>query len=264
MLGLIDTHCHLDFEAFDRDRLATLERAWQAGVKKILNLGIDVNSSLNAMRLAEASETVYAAVGIHPNSDDINNNKLKQIKRLAKYPIVVAIGEIGLDYYREYNDHAVQKKIFKQQLDIAAELELPVIVHNRQADMDVEMFLMEWHEQLSSEKSPLSERPGVLHSFSSSYDFAQKMIERNFFIGISGPITYNNGVNIRELVKAIPLEKVLIETDAPFLTPHPYRGKRNEPAYVIYVGQKIAELHALSVVEIATITSKNAGKLFNW
>lgn len=264
MIALIDTHCHLDFEAFDVDRINVLERARQIGVQKILNPGIDLASSQDAIRLAETNEMVFAAVGLHPNSPNIDEYKLEQIKKLSEHPKVVAIGEIGLDYYREYNDRNLQKNIFYQQLKLAAELKLPVIVHNRQADEDIEDILQEWCEQLTNMNSPLVGRPGVLHSFSSGYNFAQRMIQRDFFIGISGPITFKNAVDIRQLVESLDLGKILIETDAPFLTPYPYRGKRNEPGHVIYIAKKIAEIHKLNVEEIASITNRNAGILFNW
>jgi TatD DNase family protein len=264
-LTLTDTHCHLDFEAFDSDRDLVLERARQAGLVRMLNPGIDVLSSQAILKLAEETPEVYAAVGVHPNSaTTFNNQTLEQLREIAVHPKVVAIGEIGLDYYRDRAPKDVQLRIFRKQLELASELDLPVIIHNRQATDDVLSLLSEWHAQLSRASSPLAGQPGVLHSYSDDEVNGLKAIALNFFIGITGPVTFQNARDFQRVVSALPVTSLLIETDAPFLTPHPRRGQRNEPALVRLVVEKIAELHSSKVQDVAAVTTKNADRLFNW
>jgi TatD DNase family protein len=265
---LVDTHCHLNFDLFDQDRGQVVARARQAGVEYIVNPGVDLETSRSAVQLAARYPEVYAAVGIHPN--DINEwdaRTLDQIKELAGRPKVVAIGEIGLDYYRDTTPHELQKQVFQQQLELAAALDLPVIIHSRNASPDNQRAILDildiletWQAGLERRISPL----GVLHSFSAGLDAARNAIKLNFLIGITGPVTFRNAPQLRNLVQQLPLEKLVIETDAPFLTPHPYRGKRNEPGLVKLVAEKLAEIHDLPFDEIALITKKNAGRLFNW
>jgi TatD DNase family protein len=265
---LVDTHCHLNFDLFDEDRDQTLARARQAGVERIVNPGVDLETSQSAVQLAARYPQVYAAVGVHPNDiQDWDERLLDQLKELAGKPKVVAIGEIGLDYYRDESPHDLQKKVFWQQLELAAALDLPVIIHSRnasaenpQAILDILDILEKWQAQQVEHPSPL----GVLHSFSSDFEAARKAIKLNFLIGITGPVTFRNAPELRQLVKALPLETIVVETDAPFLTPHPYRGKRNEPGFVKLVADKIAEIHNLPFEEVANITKRNAGRLFNW
>ena len=254
----------MDFDAFDEDRASVLERARLAGVSRIVDPGIDFITSQNAIRLAETNEHIFVAVGLHPNSPGIDDIKIEGLKSLASHPRVVAIGEIGLDYYRQHNDREVQKLALVRQLDLAIEMNLPVIIHNRNAENDLEGILIDWHENLIKQNSPLVSRPGVLHSFSSNIGFAGELIERNFFIGITGPITFRNAPDLRETIKEIGLECLVVETDAPFLAPHPRRGKRNEPSYVAYVAEKLAEIFDCNNEEVSSITSRNAGILFNW
>jgi TatD DNase family protein len=262
---LTDTHCHLDFEAFDSDREQVLERARQAGVARIMNPGIDLQSSKAALQLAENNAEVFAAVGVHPNSaTTFNDRTLQQLSELAAHPKVVAIGEIGLDYYRDRAPREVQLRVFRLQLELASESGLPVIIHNRQATEDVLSILLEWHTQLISISSPLARSPGVLHSYSDNEKNGLKAIAMNFFIGITGPVTFQNARTLQRVVSALPVANLLIETDAPFLTPHPRRGQRNEPAMVRQVAEKIAELHSSTVTEIAARTTENADGLFNW
>jgi TatD DNase family protein len=262
---LTDTHCHLDFEAFDSDRETVLERARQAGLIRILDPGIDLRSSKAALEIAENNPEVYAAVGIHPHSaTTFNNGTLQQLRELAGNPKVVAIGEIGLDYYRDWAPPNVQLRIFRMQLELASELGLPVIIHNRQATGDVLSILTEWHAQLLVASSPLAEKPGVLHSYSDNEENGLKAIALNFFIGITGPVTFRNARVLQEVVSALPLTHLLVETDAPFLTPHPRRGQRNEPALVRQVAEKIAELHSHQLEDVAKVTTENADRLFNW
>ncbi len=275
---LTDTHCHLDFNKFDSDREAVLERAIQAGVERILIPGLTLTSSLSAVKLAESHPMLYAAVGIHPTeasnvesqTSDVGLSPLDDIRKLAQHPKVKAIGEIGLDYYWDTAPHDIQQYVLKEQLDLAAELHLPVVIHFREkgdaADgpcaADLMKILEEWVAGLRSRKSPLAERPGVLHSFSGSRGTAERAIGLNFYIGVTGPLTYRK--ERQELVASLPLERLLIETDAPFLAPHPHRGKRNEPAYVRLIADKIAFVRSDTTEQVATATSENARRLFAW
>ena len=264
-MALIDTHCHLDFEAFDSDRQEVLQRAEAAGVEAILNPSIDLANSAKVMQLAESNETVFAAIGVHPNSSQTwQETSTAELRNLAKHSKVVAVGEIGLDYYRDKAPRAMQQQVFQRQLDLAAELELPVIVHNRQAGEDVLRMLLDWQAELVRSGSPLADRPGVLHSFSENAAFAQKAIAQNFLIGFTGPITFRNAPELQQTAEALPLDHLLVETDSPFLAPHPHRGQRNEPAMVKLVAGKLAELRELSIDEVTTATTASARRLFRF
>ena len=262
---LTDTHCHLDFNIFDLDRDDVIERAVDAGVARILIPGIDLASSRSAIQLAETHELIYAAVGIHPNeAERWDKETNKTLRRLAKSHKVVAIGEIGLDYYRERARHDRQKESFLRQLDLAAEFCLPVIIHNRDATSDMLPILCMWQEQLALTNNPLATRPGVLHSFSGDEFEAKTAMVHNFLIGVDGPITYQKADNLRRVIAMVPVEYILVETDSPFLTPHPFRCKRNEPGYVMYTVEKISELKNLPIEAVAGQTSANAGRIFQW
>ena len=269
---LVDTHCHLNFDSFEGERKELLQRAREAGVTFILNPGVDLESSREAVALAEKYEEVYAAVGVHPNDAlSWKEGTREELRELSQHPKVLAIGEIGLDYYRDRAPEAEQKKIFQEQLLLAMEVELPVIIHtrdasreDRRATADVLGILNEWQTGLAGSDTLLSENPGVLHSFSADEQSAFDAIHMNFMIGITGPVTFLNAPELQRLVAALPLERVLTETDAPFLTPHPHRGERNEPAYVRLVAEKIAQLHNLPPDVVADITAENAGRLFHW
>ena len=264
-MRLTDTHCHLDFNNFNIDREEVITRAEEAGIEKLLVPGIDLSSSRAAIQLAEKYPSIYAAVGVHPNSGKTwDNRTLTDLKILAQHPKVVAIGEIGLDFYRDHTPQNVQKKIFRDQLEFSSEIGKPVIIHCREAFQVVLKLLTKWQLQLKEMKNPLADIPGVLHSYSGNNSQAEILMEKNFFIGISGPVTYNNANEIRQVISGVTIKKILIETDSPFLTPHPYRGKRNEPAYVSYVVERIAEILQKSSLEIGEITSNNSEKLFNW
>lgn len=268
----VDTHCHLDFNWFNKDRDEVILNAKKEGVGLIINPGIDIISSQYAVKLAIENPIVYAAVGVHPNDATAWDESTKQkIKYLALNNKVVAIGEIGLDYYRKYSPKELQKKIFLEQLDIARELELPVIIHSRDesidktsATADVIEILKDWTRTLKSSSSKIANNPGVLHSYGGELGYAQEAVSMGFFIGVTGPVTFKNADRLRAVVAEIPSENLLIETDAPFLTPHPYRGKRNEPKYVKLIAEKLAEVKELSVDKIEEITLRNAENLFNW
>lgn len=265
MVNLIDTHCHLDLDRFDGDREDVIKRAKDAGLVRILNPGIDIESSQSALNLSELYDIVYAAIGIHPNSSLMwGGASRKELYSMATHPKVVAIGEIGLDYYRDRAPMDIQKKVFKEQLSLAGELHLPIIVHCRQAGEDILEILREWFDELIKDNLPLKSNPGVLHSFSEDLDFAYQALKLNFRIGITGPVTFDSGDRLRQIVQIIPLNCQLIETDSPFLTPHPHRGKRNEPSNVKYVAEKIAEIRSSTVEAISVATTENADTLFHW
>ena len=260
---LIDTHCHLDFKDFNPDRIDVLEAARHAGVSVIINPGIDILSSQRIISLAQTHPQVYAAVGVHPNEVSSWNEEIHlALRELALQPKSIAIGEIGLDYYRDITPGNIQILAFVKQLELAADMGLPVIIHNRDASEDVMAVLKEWQAGLRNSGSPLADRPGVLHSFSGDETMVEKALQANFFIGISGPVTYRKAHNLQYLVRSLPLERILIETDSPFLTPQLHRGARNEPAYVRLIADKIADLHRQPVEEITKITTANARLLF--
>jgi len=277
---LVDTHCHLNFDSFEPDRQAVLERARQEGVARILNPGIDLGTSRAAVALAEAVPEVYAAVGVHPNDADTwDATALSELRALAQHPKVVAIGEIGLDDYWEKTPRPLQEQVLQAQLDLAAELGLPVIIHIRNARaaggsgpnctmQDALAILGAWQRGLAasavSATRALAQRPGVLHSFSDSLEFARAATAANFYIGITGPVTFKNADELRRVAGQVSQERLLIETDAPFLTPHPHRGERNQPAYVRFIAEKIAGLRSLQVEQFAEIITENAERLFLW
>lgn len=257
---MIDTHCHLDFESYDADRAAVVERARAAGVDRILNPAIDLTTSRAIVGLTRAFPGVYGAVGIHPNSSaDFTPAALEPIEALAAEPKIAAIGEIGLDYYRDRSPKERQRQAFEAQLALAERLALPVIIHNREASEDVIAMLETWARALPP---PLRERPGVLHSFSAPLQVAERALAAGFYIGFTGPLTFKNADALRQVAASIPLDRLLVETDGPFLTPTPYRGQRNEPAYIPYIVERLAPLHRLSRDEMARITTANAERLF--
>ncbi|MBI5824826.1 MAG: TatD family hydrolase [Chloroflexi bacterium] len=271
-MQLTDTHCHLDYNKFDDDRDAVILRANDSGVIRLLVPGLHHRSSKEAVLLAESNASVYAAVGFHPTDlEEFSESTFQEVKELAKHPKVVAIGEIGIDYYwvKENDKRAIQRDVLKQQLAFAKEMDKPVIIHMREendawigdASIDLLKILEEWQNGLHG---TLAEKPGVLHSFNGNLETAQKALALNFYLGITGPVTYKNADEKRKIIRHFPLDKILIETDAPFLAPVPFRGKRNEPAFVHHIADKIAEIHSKSPAEIAAITTANAARLFAW
>jgi len=262
---LIDSHCHLDVEQFDEDRAAVLARAAAAGVHTIVNPGIDLTHCQQAVALAETEPTVYAAVGIHPNSSDTADQQtIDAVRALAAHPKVVAIGEIGLDYYWDKVPPAQQATAFRQQLALAAEVGLPVIIHNRDATADTMAILREWATDAATRNSPLAARPfwGVLHAFGGDLALAHDAYALNFILGMGGPVTFRNARTLHELAPQLDLERLMLETDAPYLTPHPYRGKRNEPAYVALVCAQLARLRGVEPAQIARQSSAVATTFF--
>jgi TatD DNase family protein len=262
---LVDTHCHLDFNSFDPDRAQVIQRARESGINRLLNPGIDLSTSLAAVRLAETFKKIFASVGVHPNESlSWDENSLFRLKELATRSKVVAIGEIGLDYYRDRAPKDLQKQVFLEQLSLAQELELPVVIHNREATDDVLQILADWHHQLLKDHPLFAARPGVLHSFSGDVAAARKAMEINFYLGITGPVTYKSAQELHQVIMDSPLDRLLIETDAPFLSPHPKRGERNEPVNIRLITAKIGELRDLPYEAIASITTDNAQRLFQW
>lgn len=256
----VDTHCHLDFKAYDEDRAAMIARAAEAGVTRIINPAVDIENTQGIIALTQAYPGVYAAVGVHPNSTaDFVPGMIEELETLAQSPKVVAIGEIGLDYYWDHSPKHIQAEAFRNQLALAARLELPVIIHNREASEDVISILEAWCADLPDS---LKERPGVLHSFSAPQDIADRALAAGFYIGFTGPITFKKADDLRRIAATVPLDRILVETDGPFLTPAPYRGKRNEPAYIPHIAERLAALRQVSVETLAQATTANAERLF--
>jgi TatD DNase family protein len=262
---LTDTHCHLDFEWYDEDREAVIANAVTSGVRRMLIPALDEDSCQAAIKLAEEHEQIFAAVGVHPNSGaSWQPSTLTSLQQFTSHPKVVAVGEIGLDYYWDKADPELQKEIFGHQLKLAAESQLPVVIHNRKASEDTLKILESWVFDLKAANNPLVATPGVLHSFSGNWDQAQEALSMGFFLGFTGPVTFKKAQDLRELVSRTPLERILIETDAPFLTPEPYRGKRNEPAYVRFVADMIADVHQINRSDFIAQAWENAARLFKW
>jgi TatD DNase family protein len=248
---LVDSHAHLDFSEFDPDREAVIARAQAAGMVAILNVGADLESSRASVALAEEYDFIYAAVGVHPHdARTLTPAGLEELRALARHPKVVAIGEIGLDYYRDLSPRAVQRQAFADQLALAAELGLPVVVHSRDALDDTLSLLRGWTGG------------GVLHSYSGGPGRLEEVLAIGFSVGISGPVTFANAHRLRTVAATVPLDRLLIETDCPYLTPEPYRGRRNEPAYVWYVAGAVARARGMPAEEVARITAENAARLF--
>lgn len=252
---LIDSHCHLDMDAYSADLAEIIARASLAGVKKIITVGIDLQSSREAVAIANNHPDIFATVGIHPHhADECTDKVLAEISRLAADTKVVAYGEIGIDTVKNYAPLPDQLHAFESQVRLASSLGLPVIIHNREAHEDIYRIL--------SENGPLP-AGGVIHCFTGDARAAEQFLELGYYISIPGVVTFNRTDELQEAVRRIPLHAMLVETDGPFLAPVPKRGKRNEPAYMLYTAQKIAELKGVSLAEVARITTENTVRLFN-
>ncbi len=250
---LIDSHAHLELEDFDEDREQVIERARQAGVEVIVTVGINLEDSRRAVEIAESYETVYAAVGIHPHDvNEIGQETYDILAELTRREKVVAYGEIGLDFFRDYAPRETQIRRFGEQLEVAQSLDLPVIIHDRRAHRETMAMLKDWKGR----------RRGIVHCFSGDYAMASRCLDLGFYISIPGTVTYPKAQEIRDVVKRIPLNALLVETDAPFLPPQSHRGKRNEPAYVTRAAEKIAEIKGITLAEVAAETSCNARDVF--
>ena len=254
-MELIDSHAHLDGEKFADDRAAVVERALAAGVVKIITMGDSLESSARSVALTEEFESVYAAVGIHPEeAQPMTAATDDQLAAWAAQEKVVAIGEIGLDYYWEKDEEkrALQRAIFVRQLDLARQLRLPVCIHDREAHGDMMKILKTEGRGLR----------GVLHCYSGSWEMAAELLKGDWYFGIDGPLTYKNAAKLPEIVQRLPAERILVETDSPYLSPIPFRGKRNEPAHVLYVAKKAAELRGESLEAFARATRENTRDLY--
>ena len=260
-MPLIDSHAHLDFHQFDGDRETVIARAREAELVAIVNAGASLESSRAAVALADQVDFIYATVGIHPHdagdlrSHAANRAALAELRALAQHPKVVAVGEIGLDYYdeaglRDLPPRPVQRRAFVDQLALAAELELPVVIHSRDAHDDVLDILHDWNGI------------GVMHSYAAGSERLEEGLEMGFYISISGPVTFKNAGRLRDVAAKVSLDRLLAETDCPYLTPEPHRGKRNEPAYVHYVAQTIAHIRNVTPRKIGLATTDNARRLF--
>lgn len=254
MSTFIDTHVHLNADQYDGDLQEVINRAIEAKVEKMIVVGFDRKTIERAMQLIETYDFIYAVIGWHPvDAIDCTDEDLLWIEQLASHPKVVGIGETGLDYYWDKSPKEIQKYWFRKQIALAKKLNLPIIIHNRDATGDVIEILKE---------EDAAKVGGIMHCFGGSVETARQCIQMNFMISLGGPVTFKNARQPKEVAKEIPLEHLLIETDAPYLAPHPYRGKRNEPAFVTLVAEEIARQKDISVEEVARQTTVNAKRFF--
>ncbi|WJP97752.1 TatD family hydrolase [Macrococcus bovicus] len=251
---LIDTHVHLNADQYDEDLQPVIDRALEAGVDRMIVVGFDEKTITRTMELIEQYDFIYGVIGWHPvDAIDFTENNYNWIKELATHDKIVAIGEMGLDYHWDKSPKDVQKSVFRRQIALAKELKKPIVIHNREATQDVVDILKEENA---------AEVGGVMHSFSGSKEICDEILKLNFIISLGGPVTFKNAKQPKEVAQHVPLDKLIVETDAPYLTPHPYRGKRNEPAYVKLVAEQIAELRGISYEALAAATTQNAERLF--
>ncbi|MDQ0892043.1 TatD DNase family protein [Paenibacillus sp. V4I9] len=250
---LTDSHTHLNAEQFNEDQDEVIERALDAGVTRMVNVGFNRETIPSSIALAERYDFIYSTVGWHPvDAIDMMPGDLEWIEELCKHEKVVAIGEIGLDYYWDKSPKDVQQRVFREQIRLARKLGMPIVIHNRDAHQDILHILKE-------EKA--AEVGGMMHCFSGSWETAKQCLDMNFHISFGGPITFKNAKQPKEVLAQVPLDRLLIETDAPYLTPHPFRGKRNETGYVRLVAETAAEIRGMTLEEIAEITTNNAIRL---
>ncbi len=251
---LIDSHCHLDMDAYGGELDAVITRARAAGVTRIITIGIDPASSRRAVELAEKYQGVYATVGVHPHdAARAGENDFAELAALAGRPVVVGYGEIGLDYARLHSPRDVQLGIFSRQLELARDLDLPVIIHDRDAHEDTMRLLRK--------AAPFS-AGGVMHCFSGDMDLARQVLELGMYISIPGIVTFKNAAGLQQVVREVPMERIILETDGPFLAPVPFRGKRNEPAYLLSTAARVAELKEMPLEEVARMATENTAALF--
>ena len=253
-MKLFDTHAHLDDERFDEDREQIIEQIKKDGISLIVNPGADMKSSRAAIKLAEKYDFIYAAVGIHPHDvKDITEADLIELEQMAKHEKVVAIGEIGLDYYYDNSPRELQREYFIKQIELANKLSLPIIIHSRDASMETYEILKEHKKDIGC----------VLHCFSQSLEMAELYLKIGCHLSFAGPLTFKKSSKLKEVARNIPLDKIFIETDSPYLTPEPYRGRRNDPSKVRYVAEELSKLRAISVDKIAETTMNNAIEFFD-
>ncbi|MEJ8751984.1 TatD family hydrolase [Lagierella sp. ICN-221743] len=254
MKQMIDSHAHLDEERFDEDRDELIKSLKENAISYIINPSSDMETSRRVVKLSNRYDNIFAAVGIHPHdAEGFKEEDLDELRELSKDERVVAIGEIGLDYYYDNSPREIQKEVFKKQLELAYELDLPVIIHTRDAMGDTYDILKEFEGRVR----------GVMHCYTGSVEMAEKFMKLGFYISIAGPVTFKNAVNVREMAKQIPLERLLIETDSPYLAPVPNRGKRNDPTNVRYVADMLANLKEIQIDKIIEHSRENTVKLFS-
>ena len=250
---MIDSHCHLDFDEFDGRRDEAVSEALSAGVHTIVNIGTDLRTSRNSVRLAEEHDCIYATVGVHPHDAKKYNKQVEaELSKFTDHKKVVAIGEIGLDFYRDLSPRGVQKKMFRKQLELAVETKLPVVIHTREAFRETIEIVREYSGRLAG---------GVFHCFPGTVSEAHEVIDLGFEISVGGVITFPRAKMAR-VATEVPLEHILLETDSPYLAPVPFRGKSNQPAYVRFVRDKLAELRGITTEEVETVTDRSCRKLF--
>jgi TatD DNase family protein len=251
---LIDSHAHLEMPEFKKDLEAIIQRAKESGVEYIFTVGTEEKDWKRALEIAASHPSIYAILGVHPhNAKEIDHQTYPMLRELCRHEKVKAYGEIGLDFFRNLSPRDLQLKRFREQIGLAKELGLPVVIHDREAHRET-------LEILKSDRA--GECGGIIHCFSGDYEMAKACMDMGFYISIPGSITFKNAEGFREVVKRIPLESLLVETDAPFLTPVPFRGKRNEPSYVRYTAQKVAEVKNISFEKVAEVTTKNAIRVY--
>ena len=254
---IIDTHAHIDMDAFDDDRSEVIQRAKDNGIDYILNVGCDIESSLRSIELAERYDFIYGTAGIHPHDvKKIDYQTYDQLKQLLTHPKIIALGEIGLDFYKNYSPQDQQVEHFRKQVEIACELQKPIIIHCRDANDDTIAILSDYFPKDASAHS------GIFHCFSGNQELAERALEMGFYISFSGSVTFKKSDELRTVAKTIPADRLFIETDCPFLAPTPKRGKRNEPSYVIHTAQLIADIRGLDIKDIQRTTTLNFFELF--
>lgn len=251
---LIDTHVHLNADQYDEDLQEVIDRALEEGVDRMFVVGFDTNTIERTMKLIDQYDFIYGIIGWHPvDAIDCTEERLQWIEELSKHPKIIGIGEMGLDYHWDKSPKDIQKEVFRKQIALAKRVQLPIIIHNREATQDCVDILKEENA---------SEVGGIMHSFSGSNEIADEILKMNFYISLGGPVTFKNAKQPKEVAQHVPLDRLLVETDAPYLSPHPYRGKRNEPARVKLVAEQIAELRGISYEEVCKATTENAERLF--
>jgi TatD DNase family protein len=252
-MEFLDSHAHYNDERFEEDRDELIKKIYDEGITKIVNAGYSVESSKQAIKTSENYNFMYATVGISPNDiENLKNEDLQEIEDLAKNKKVVAIGEIGLDYYWNKENKELQKQVFKSQIEIANKLDLPIVIHTREAIYDTLDIL----------KNNKCNKKGVFHCCPLNVDLVREGLKLGFYISFAGPITFKNSKNAEEIIKMVPLDKMLIETDSPYLSPEPLRGRRNDSRNVKYIAQKIADIKGITLEEVSKTTYKNAEELF--
>lgn len=250
---IFESHAHYDSRQFDEDRHELLESMGENGIRTIVNVGATWKSVEDVIKLAEEYPLIYAALGLHPDEvGDLNEERFSFLKQQCQHEKVVAIGEIGLDYYWDNESHELQQKWFVRQLELARELDLPVVIHSRDAAEDTLKIMKEHAKGMR----------GVIHCFSYSKEMAEEYVKMGFYIGVGGVVTFKNGKKLKEVVEAIPLEKILLETDSPYLAPEPHRGKRNSSLYLSHIAQAIADLKGITYEEVVKQTEQNGKELF--